>query len=561
MNKLFQFPQNIGWRDHLVGALLAIGVVTWLLISADAIGFARDEGFYFRAAAQYGGWFRLLYNDPSHAFERAVIDRMWGYNHEHPSLIKSLFSLSWLLLNQKWKILEAPSDAFRFPAMVLSGVAVWVTYLFGAHVYSRRAGLVAAVLFLMMPRIFYHAHLACFDLPVVAMWTLCIYVYWRSLERGGVGWMLIAGLVYGLTLETKHNAWILPAVFLPHALFFIGHRLRSDLSKNTIPVPASLIGMAIIGPIVFWALWPWMWHDTSARFREYFDFHFNHVYYNMEFLGRNYFGAPSPRGYMPLMLVATVPSTTLLLCVVGATHRLTHGWTSMVQAWRDRAQNHLPKRRTYPNLLFGLAMMASLAPWLLSSGTPIFGGTKHWITAYPFIALFAAHGCELVLSSMNKLLGRFPRLVRRSFQVLALVLVVTPAAAISVHAQPFGLSSYVPFIGGTRGGATLGLNRQFWGFTTQNANEEYLQQNAPRDAKVFIHDTAWDSWGRMIEEGRMRSDIRGVNAPCAGDYALLHHELHMNEVEYQMWIGFKTRAPVYVVTQDEVPIVSIYKRP
>lgn len=562
MKKLFRFPDEVGWRDHVVGAALAMVVTAWLLATADSVGFARDEGFYFRAATQYAQWFRLLVDDPSQAFDRAVIDKIWTYNHEHPSLIKSLFSLSWLGLNQKWPVLANPSDAFRFPAMVMSGLAVWVTYLFGARVYSRRAGVVAAALFLLTPRIFYHAHLACFDLPVVAMWTLCIYVYWRSLERGGLGWAIVAGIVYGLTLETKHNAWILPFVFVPHAVLVVRGRLRDAWSKHTLPVPVNLVSMALIGPLVFWLLWPWMWHDTAARFREYFDFHFNHVYYNMEFLGKNYFDAPSPRGYMPLMVLATVPTITLLLCGVGAGDQLRRGVRGAIESFRDRKEPSPQGARleTYPNVLFGLAALAAISPWFFSK-TPIFGGTKHWITAYPFMALFAAHGLDLALSALGRAMNKLPPIATRTVQVAAVLLVLAGPAAITIHSHPFGLASYVPIVGGTKGGASLGLNRQFWGYTTQNASEQFLAQHAPQGASVFIHDTAWDSWGRMIEEGRVRSDLRGVGAPSQGDFAIVHHELHMNEVEFQMWVAFHTRAPAFVVTHDEVPIVSIYRRP
>ncbi|MFW5739199.1 MAG: hypothetical protein ACOC1F_02415, partial [Myxococcota bacterium] len=60
--------------------------------------------------------------------------------------------------------------------------------------------------------------------------------------------------------------------------------------------------------------------------------------------------------------------------------------------------------------------------------------------------------------------------------------------------------------------------------------------------------------------GRVRPDLRGVGAPSQGLYSLVHHELHMNEVDYQIWVAYDTRAPVFVVTHDEVPIVSIYRR-
>jgi hypothetical protein len=116
-------------------------------------------------------------------------------------------------------------------------------------------------------------------------------------------------------------------------------------------------------------------------------------------------------------------------------------------------------------------------------------------------------------------------------------------------------------VGGTAGGADLGLNRQFWGFTTQSAAAEYLNEKAPRGATVFIHDTTWDAWARMQDEVRVRGDLRAVGTPQEGMFSLVQHELHMNEVDYDIWVADQTDAPVYIVRHDGVPIVSIYKRP
>jgi hypothetical protein len=141
---------------------------------------------------------------------------------------------------------------------------------------------------------------------------------------------------------------------------------------------------------------------------------------------------------------------------------------------------------------------------------------------------------------------------------LAFAVTIGPLA-ITAHSHPFGLSSYVPLVGGTAGGADLGLNRQFWGFTTESV-APYLDKNAPRHASVFIHDTAWDSWQEMQAEDRIRPDLRGVNSPSEGDFALVHHELHMNEIDYELWVANGATAPAYVLTHDNVPIVSVYRR-
>src|SRR5262249_20979814 len=152
-----------------------------------------------------------------------------------------------------------------------------------ARAWSRRAGICAAVLFALMPRVFYHAHLACFDMPITTMWVLCLYVYWRSIGRGW-GWALLLGVCFGLALDTKHNAWILPFVIIPHAIFT---NRRAISGKGVVGLPTSVLGMLIIGPAVFIALWPWLWNDTMPRIEEWMKFHLNHEYYNMEYLGVN----------------------------------------------------------------------------------------------------------------------------------------------------------------------------------------------------------------------------------------------------------------------------------
>ncbi len=563
-----QLPPRIGWRDHVVGAALGAVYMAWLLATVRSLGFTRDESFYFRAGSDYVGWFRLLFEHGRRAFEQGAIDSAWDYNHEHPALMKSLFGISWFALHEKWHVFADASTAYRFPAIVMAGMTVWITYLFGARAWSRRAGVVAALSFALMPQVFFHSHLACFDLPITTMWLWCIYVHWRAQESRGLGWALAVGLVFGLTLETKHNAWILPAVLVPHALFIHRKAFFRSLGHGRLAIPSSVVAMAVVGPIVFFALWPYLWNDTVPRLQGYVQFHLNHAYYNMEFFGRNYFQAPSPRLYLPVMVLATVPSVTILLFVIGALERGAAG-ARRVWAWsrgmagRAAEPGHVwgPRDRRETDLLLALAFFAAISPWILSSATPIFGGTKHWMTAYPVLALFAGRGFDLVARAMRRALPSLAgaRLAAADGTLLATVLVAP--LVVTVHSHPFGLSTYVPFVGGTAGGADLGLNRGFWGHNTEDAAREYLNPKAPRDATVFIHDTTWDAWAHMQQEGRVRPDLRAVGAPHEGMFSLVHHELHMNEVDYTIWGAYGVDAPVYIVEHDGVPIVSIYRRP
>jgi len=581
--------RRITWRDHALGAGIGAVYVLWLIVTARSLGFARDEAFYFRAGRDYERWFALLFAGNAEAFDPSVAEGIFSYNHEHPVLMKDLFGLSFTFLHQKIHLFSDGSTAFRFPTMCMAGLTLWVTYLFGARAYGRWSGVVAAILLGLMPRVFYNAHLACFDVPIMAMWTLCIYVYWRSAQTGKLTWALGAGVVYGLTLLTKHNAWILPAVFIPHAIVVHWRPTARQLGAGRTLIPVSLLAMATIGPLVFLAGWPWLWHDPLPRIGEYVKFHMNHEYYNMEFLGHNYAGPPSPRSYLPVMVFATVPTVTLALFCIGGFERLRVLLARFTRLVRRALQVVSGEGRRAPSvvaaplladdplrrpgeplfrshdhaqtdLLFFLSMGAACAVFLRPT-TPIFGGTKHWLPAYPFLALFAGRGFVLVADAMTRAwpaLVADARLKLQAWGALLVVLAMGPLL-ITSHSHPFGLSSYVPIVGGTAGGADLGLNRQFWGFTTQSL-APWFAAHAPKGASVYIHDTVSDAWTRMEEEGRIRKDLRAVGSPGDADFAIVHHELHMGEMDDELWISTGSDAPAYVLTHDGVPIISVYKK-
>ncbi len=566
--RLRTLPARVGWRDQGIGLAMAAAYTVWLLSGARSLGFPRDEGVYFRAASDYFRWYRLLWDQGFKAATKpGVIEGAFTNNHEHPALMKTLFGASEYFFHEKWRVFADGSTAYRFPAMCVAGLALWVTYLFGARAFSRRAGAIAAALFATMPQVFFHAHLACFDVPIASMWILCVYAYWRTVETRSWGWVIAVGVVYGLMLDTKHNAWFFPAVVVPHALFVWSQAIGQSWRGIWRGFPWALVSMAILGPAVLVALWPYLWHDTEGRVHWWVEFHLNHEYYNIEFLGRNYFGPPSPKSYLPVMVLATVPSITILLFLIGALDRgivdsrRLSGWV------RARLRRPAGPVRPAPDgdpretdLLLFLSFGVAIGPWFLSK-TPIFGGTKHWLAAYPVLALVAGHGFDLVAAQMERAIAGWNDTARSAARVGLVACVVLAPAAITQHAHPFGLSAYVPLVGGFQGGADLGLNRQFWGYTTQTAAEEYLNPQAPRGSTVFLLDTTYDAWGRMQEEGRVRSDLRAAWAPGEAQYALVQHELHMSEVDYDIWVADGTDAPVYVVTHDDVPFVSVYKRP
>ncbi len=526
-------------------------------------GSVRDEGYYFEAAEQYSGWYvelgqNLLRGRPQQSFTRANIDKWFSYNHEHPALMKTLFGLSWRL----WKPLVKQGGAlhslfneevaFRLPAYALSALMVMVVFLFAAELSSEYAGLVAAALTIAAPRLFFDAQLACFDAPIAAFWVFVVYGYWRALHDQR--WALPAAVLLGLALATKHNAFFLPPLLVLHYLWL----RRDDLRRFKLPpVPRVFWYFASVSIVVYLFCWPWLWFSTVARFREYVAFHVNHVYYNMEYFGTNYNKPPFPKSFPYVMTLLTLPFTTVILATIGMGVLVVRDFLKrrelaaegqLVSASPTLMGNASPALLILGNAIFPMAIITI-------TGAPIFGATKHFHASIPFLAIAAGVAIETVVSKLSQ---------HRAARLAAALIVCTPAVLDTYRSHPFGLSHYNVLAGGPQGGATLGMNRQFWGYPTRSLLP-WIDGHARMGAPIYWHDTNQSQLNMHMRVGRLRTDLRnsGMEEPGvkSSEIAMVIHEKHFNKYEYWIWDFYGTTKPSVVLDHLGVPIVTVYERP
>lgn len=530
-------------RDHVVGLVLCTSYVALLLYTAPDLAMSRDESFYVHAAENVAGWIGDLLTNPAEALGRESIDRAWRYNWEHPPWMKLAFASSWLAQSH-FGIFARDSLAFRFPGMLTAGFLVWLIYAWGASVMDRRGALFGALAFATMPRVFYHSHLDCFDVPIAFFSTLTAYAYWRALSDRR--WVPILGVVFGVALATKHNSWLLPGIFLVHFVWLRLTQARAESSTRT--SISWLVSMLTLGPLVFIASWPWLWHETWRRLGAYASFHLRHVHYTYEYLGTSYFEPPFPVSVPFVMTLFTVSLPVVVLALLGLGSRR----SGLALPFKARPGDSIDRRTDVLWLGCLLAPMLAIA-WPTS---PIFGGTKHWLPAYPFLALFAAHGFLRVveLAELGPWLGR--RWAAWAFGAFCLL----PGFVQTAHSHPFGLSHYMPIAGGVPGAADLGMNRQFWGFTTGSL-ASWLIEELPDGGSVWLCDTTVGAWAMLQADGVVPYDIRAARSMGDADFALVHHERHFAEVDYQAWVAYGSPQPVHVLSYDGVPIISVYENP
>lgn len=579
--------------DHLIGFALAVATLA-ILLATPHMGFTRDEGFYFHAAKDYIGWFNELEQnldkgDTETSFTQENIDKYWSYNAEHPVLVKTSFALSYraFAVERDWL---APSTAMRLPTMVFVAVLIWLMYLFMAEAFDRVAGAFACLALMTQPRFFFHAHLACFDAAMATMWFAVIWAYWKSL--GNRLWVILAGVVWGLALGTKLNAFFIPGVLLLHwalngwADFSLRYEaLPGDPSRKRhvmlhMPrVPAAFFSMILLGSLLFYLLWPRHWYDTFPRIYWYFDFHLSHEHYAITYFGDLLAQPPFPRAFPYVMSLVTVPVVTLVAFVLGIVALASESQPRRRLAFVARRLKAILSgervERDYAHDPRGTVLLMALACWIpffviSRPNTPVFGGTKHWATAMPFLACFAGIGFSWALSRLLVLLATLRergvltwlrRPVARAGVMLGLTPVVLwPAVRDTAYVYPLGTSYYNELIGSYIGAADAGMQPQFWGQTAR-FGLDYLNEHAPPGALVHLHDTLLYSWDMYQEDGLARKDLRVAWDLHSAHYVLYHHERAFHPFLFEIWSTYGSASPVYVVNIDGVPMLSIYENP
>jgi hypothetical protein len=566
------------WPRRLTAAALLALALGWVIAGQRRQGVVRDEVVYRDAGSRYADWWiDLVTLERSTLSEEAITAHFGGRaatanNREHPPLMKTLFGLSERLFHRALGWTTA-TTAYRLPTALANALLVVLVFCFAQGLWGYRQGLVAALLVLLLPRGLFHAGLATFDAPIVTLWFATLLAYHRALPRPGaprgrIGGAIGLGVCFGLALATKHNAVLLPFALLAHYAWVAWRsqagaaggagRLRRFARGLWRTQPLVAPALLLLGPLVLVALWPWLWFDTLDHAGDWMRFHLDHVHYNFEYLGRNWNHPPFPWHVALITTLFTVPVVTLVGAALGAA----------LLAARARAGAAADPARA-PALLLFLSAGASMGPFLLGT-TPIFGAEKHWAPAIPTLAVFAGVGVVWAADlAAGWLAGRLPRVraarITAAASAVVIAAVASAAAVETVDAQPYALTHYNALAGGAPGGADLGMNRQFWGYAARGVLPHLDRRAAGAGSlPVYSHDASM-SWGVYRREGWLAPNLpdagheqRGIDA---SRLALVIHELHFNRHDYLIWKAYGTVQPVYVLTTDGVPIVSVYARP
>ena len=517
-----------------------------------------DDDFYIPAGISYVAWLGKAISFQPEAYKKKTIDSAFKINREHPPFAKYVFGISHFSLRK----LLGPSDSARFGSILFSSLIVALFCFLAVFHFGTNSGLriasFSALMLLALPRFNLHSHVATLDVPVAAMYLFAAtMVLYAERSKKAAIW---AGPVFGLATATKLNAPFLLLAYIPFAILTRLSELRRVRSEQTattapsglrlIPFPSALLSMATLGPIVFFAIWPWMWTDTVARVKEYIAFHANHYGIHFLYFGQVHTDSPYAPWHAPFVMAAsTIPLVTSALAIFA----LTRTWPKVWSRLKHPSAGEEKDRRQSDLLLFLGLNAATTISLVAFAGTPIYGGEKLFMPFFPFWCLLAGIGANYLYEELQP--------VFKNTAAKIAVIGLLCSSGLLYQSKYFGyeLSQYNALVGGVKGATALGFERQYYDLAHRDL-VTWLSENGPKNLKVHFLPNNWEyvrtyKWYRR--GGDLRSDIVVVNNERSADWVVITHERRFARYSSDL-SRYRNHSILFEKRIDSTPIWTIF---
>ncbi len=520
-----------GW-DRVIVLLLVVTVwgALWVPQLRHPYPFTYDELIYAQKTRAYDRWLRTgltlaLRGQPLWLFSPEALQQAEFVEDMHPGLVK----LAGVLPERLVRALTGREGGHRLTGGLFLALTMGLLYWFLRPRIGRTGALLAAAGLATFPRVFAHAHFHALDIPAMAMNLLAALAFYRAAGQDRWGPALVSGVCIGLAMATKLNAITL----VPH--------LGAWLLIAAPPGRWKALAGSLVAPLVFVALWPWLWPDLGDRLAQYWAYHHRHFYVWVSYLGHVYgCHTTAPVSYPLVMMAFTTPVTWVV--AIGA---------GLVGCYRRR----LPPSADF--MALGLIANVGL---LMVPFAARYGGVRLLLPAFPFaVALggFAVHRLVGALAASQ------PVRARSVWAACALALLV-PGIVGCVRTYPYCLSYYSGLVG-LPGAARMGMDVTYWGDALCGA-EEFMARPDNADKVFYTYDwlgasvlDALVTAGRVPPQHHMAGRFVKGELPPDADWIIVDNCPPLWPPAIARLVH--TRRPVVTVSRCAVPLMWVFPGP
>jgi len=449
-------------RQHLSFLLLGLSCFFLVAFTSDPLnnypwmlegpGLTLDESFnvqqgvYLVEVAKQLGPFALFPENVGSVFNTEN-----GFLPDHPPLGRWWLGLwhhaTWMLwTSEKPETTQIVIACGRVGSAAAFGLLVAIIGIFTTRWFGFTAGLLAALSYACMPRVFGHAHIASLETFLNLTYFLAVAVIVDQWKDKAPSWKIAlwTGLFMGLAMLTKIQGFFIPIPVILWALT----RYR-----------AASIQPLLIWGVTAWAVffigWPWLWLDPIGHTLEFLGSSTDRATLNVYYLGQIFTDKAAPWHYPWITTAVALPLLTLFasLFTIGSTAK---------NRFADARLTLLTASAIFPLIVFSLPVAK-------------YDAERLFLIAYPFWAILAGLGFATLI---QRLQWQTPTI--RTAIIATLLILTNTYAAIS----PRGSFASLNLLGQP---FSRSFEEDYWGFnlTSSRLNQILASEHVNHDPASF----------------------------------------------------------------------------
>ncbi len=427
-----------------------------------------------------------------------------------------------------------PFDGYHAFNLLFGASFLIFFYLLMEKTAGTLTALSATLLLFLSPRIFGDLMANVKDVSEMIFFSVTTAVFAIAIERRSPRLLMLSGAFLGLALGTKANALFIP----PVVIFYLFLRRTRDWR-----LVAWVFGALVLGVAVFFAAWPYLWHEPVAA-----------LIRNLRYIALRKNETPEVYRSNPFVMIAlTMPPAFVFAFAIG-----------LVPLWRR-------VRAREPLALMLVSLIAIVGVRLAVPAAVNFDGIRHFLELFPAMAAVGGVGIAFLADSISRHV-RQPALVSTAL----LAAFIGPIAAAETDMHPFESAYWNVFAGGVDGAMRSQMPQagDYWAGSYRLGLrwlDEHAEPNALLAVPIAEHTV------RIVAPYRLRSDITLIhittpsNAKVKRDVLERFYAASRTRPAYVMFVfrqdwanevvfdSIRDFQPVAVWRVDGAPLLAIFR--